>query len=90
MRIKEWYGWHFPELKDIVKDNYQYAKIVKVLPNRNKISKKLSDINKITLDQEITDRILEAAHSSMGQDLSENDLINVNFFAEKYFLPFIN
>lgn len=90
MRIKEWYGWHFPELKDIVKDNYQYAKIVKVLPNRNKISKKLSDINKITLDQEITDRILEAAHSSMGQDLSENDLLNVNFFAEKYFLPFIN
>jgi len=26
MRVKEWYGWHFPELKDIVKDNYMYAR----------------------------------------------------------------
>ena len=25
MRVREWYGWHFPELKDIVKDNYLYA-----------------------------------------------------------------
>jgi len=26
MRIKEWYSWHFPELKDIVKDNYMFAR----------------------------------------------------------------
>jgi nucleolar protein 56 len=26
MRVREWYGWHFPELKDIVKDNYLYAR----------------------------------------------------------------
>jgi len=26
MRVKEWYSWHFPELKDIVKDNYMFAR----------------------------------------------------------------
>ena len=26
MRVREWYSWHFPELKDIVKDNFIFAK----------------------------------------------------------------
>ena len=26
MRIREWYSWHFPELKDLVKDNYMFAR----------------------------------------------------------------
>eukprot|EP01041_Mallomonas_annulata_P008369 gene8369-17247_t len=26
MRVKEWYSWHFPELKNIVKDNYLFAR----------------------------------------------------------------
>ena len=26
MRVREWYSWHFPELKDIVKDNFLFAK----------------------------------------------------------------
>lgn len=28
MRLKEWYGWHFPELAKIVQDNLLYAKTV--------------------------------------------------------------
>ena len=27
MRIKEWYGWHFPEMSRIVGDNTMYAKV---------------------------------------------------------------
>jgi RNA processing factor Prp31 len=27
MRVKEWYGWHFPEMAKIVADNLQYAKV---------------------------------------------------------------
>ena len=34
MRVREWYGWHFPELTKIVTDNIQYAKIVKMMGNR--------------------------------------------------------
>ena len=28
MRVREWYGWHFPEMTKIVSDNIQYAKTV--------------------------------------------------------------
>lgn len=28
MRVREWYGWHFPEMTKIVTDNIQYAKAV--------------------------------------------------------------
>ncbi|KAJ1496852.1 hypothetical protein HMI56_005951 [Coelomomyces lativittatus] len=28
MRVKEWYGWHFPELTKIITDNIAYAKVV--------------------------------------------------------------
>ncbi|KAI3978258.1 hypothetical protein MKX01_003421, partial [Papaver californicum] len=34
MRVKEWYGWHFPELVKIVSDNILYAKAVKLMGNR--------------------------------------------------------
>jgi nucleolar protein 58 len=34
MRVREWYGWHFPELTKIVSDNIQYAKVVKMMSNR--------------------------------------------------------
>ena len=31
MRIKEWYGWHFPEMQKIVVDNTMYAKVCALL-----------------------------------------------------------
>ena len=31
MRLREWYGWHFPELNKIVTDNLTYARTVKAL-----------------------------------------------------------
>ena len=31
MRLREWYGWHFPELNKIVSDNLTYARTVKAL-----------------------------------------------------------
>jgi nucleolar protein 58 len=29
MRVREWYGWHFPEMTKIVTDNIVYAKVVR-------------------------------------------------------------
>merc|ERR1719159_1593021 len=34
MRLREWYGWHFPELGKIVTDNVTYAKTVRQLGMR--------------------------------------------------------
>ena len=36
MRIKESYGWHFPELEEIIKDNEKYIKAVRILGNLQK------------------------------------------------------
>lgn len=30
MRLKEWYGWHFPEMTKVVSDNLIYTKVVKL------------------------------------------------------------
>jgi len=38
MRLKEWYGWHFPELTKIVSDNLIYTKLVKAMGMRHKAS----------------------------------------------------
>jgi hypothetical protein len=34
MRVREWFGWHFPELTKIVQDNIVYAKTVKLMGDR--------------------------------------------------------
>jgi nucleolar protein 58 len=45
MRLKEWYGWHFPELAKIVADNQIYAQLVKTIGMRKRIKKRnLSEI----------------------------------------------
>jgi nucleolar protein 58 len=39
MRVKEWYGWHFPEMSKIVTDNLVYAKSIKLMgikPNKGR------------------------------------------------------
>jgi nucleolar protein 58 len=33
MRVKEWYGWHFPELAKIINDNILYAKSILIISN---------------------------------------------------------
>ncbi|KAK8620244.1 hypothetical protein V6N13_066725 [Hibiscus sabdariffa] len=39
MRIREWYGWHFPELTKIIQDNIIYAKAVKLMGDRANAAK---------------------------------------------------
>jgi len=34
MRVREWYSWHFPELKDIVKDNYMFARCAALIQDK--------------------------------------------------------
>jgi len=36
MRLREWYGWHFPEMSKIIGDNLIYAKTVKLLGQRTR------------------------------------------------------
>ncbi|XP_050223821.1 probable nucleolar protein 5-2 [Mercurialis annua] len=74
MRVREWYGWHFPELAKIVQDNIQYAKAVKLMGSRDNSAK--LDFSEI-LSEEIETELKEAALISMGTEVSEVDLMNI-------------
>ncbi|XP_042395405.1 probable nucleolar protein 5-2 [Zingiber officinale] len=74
MRVREWYGWHFPELAKIVQDNIQYAKVVKLMGDRtNAVSLDFSEI----LSEETEAELKEAAVISMGTEVSDLDLLNI-------------
>nr|AFK36574.1 unknown [Lotus japonicus] len=84
MRVREWYSWHFPELVKIVNDNYLYAKVAKFIKDKSKLTEdNISDLTDIVGDEDKAKEIVEAAKASMGQDLSEVDLINVHQFAQR-------
>ncbi|KAF3454374.1 hypothetical protein FNV43_RR04821 [Rhamnella rubrinervis] len=74
MRVREWYGWHFPELAKIVQDNILYAKAVKLMGNRTSAAK--LDFTEI-LPEEIETELKEAAMISMGIEVSDLDLTNI-------------
>lgn len=81
MRVKEWYGWHFPELQAILSDNAHYCKLVLKCGMRPSFAKNdLSDI----LDDETTEAaVKEAAEVSMGTEIAEIDIINIQALAEQ-------
>ncbi|XAR54353.1 hypothetical protein NMG60_11029436 [Bertholletia excelsa] len=84
MRVREWYSWHFPELVKIVNDNYLYAKVAKFIENKSELSEdKIPGLTDIVGDEDKAKEIVEAAKSSMGQDISPIDLINIKEFAQK-------
>ena len=85
MRIREWYGYHFPELVKIVPDNYQYARTAQFIGAKESLTEeKLEDLAAI-LDDDMTraQNVLDAAKGSMGSQLGELDMLNINAFAAR-------
>lgn len=74
MRVREWYGWHFPELAKIVQDNIHYSKTVKLMGYRSNAAK--LDFSEI-LTEEVEAELKEAAMISMGTEVSDLDLENI-------------
>lgn len=70
MRLREWYGWHFPELSKIVTDNLIYAKCVHLVGLRSKYH--ASDLSGI-LPEEVEKEVKEAAEISMGTEINDQD-----------------
>lgn len=80
MRVREWYGWHFPEMTKIVTDNIQYAKCVVFMGTREKSAG--LDFSAI-LEEEVEGALKAAAQVSMGTDISESDLDNIKDLAHQ-------
>ncbi|KAL5488352.1 NOP58 [Sanghuangporus weigelae] len=75
MRVKEWYGWHFPEMSKILTDSVAYAKVVRAMGFRtNAANTSLAHI----LPEELEQTIKLAAEISMGTEISESDMANIN------------
>ena len=80
MRVKEWYGWHFPELGKILNDNLAYARVILTMGMRTSAAKAdLSDI----LPEEIETAVKAAAEVSMGTEITDDDLSNIKALAEQ-------
>ncbi|KAJ5439627.1 Nucleolar protein 58 [Penicillium daleae] len=78
MRVKEWYGWHFPELAKILNDNIAYSKLVLKMGMRT--NWETTDLAEI-LPEEIEGAVKTAADRSMGTEISEEDLENIQALA---------
>uniref|UniRef100_A0A0B7AUP0 Nucleolar protein 58 n=1 Tax=Arion vulgaris TaxID=1028688 RepID=A0A0B7AUP0_9EUPU len=80
MRLREWYGWHFPELSKIITDNLAYARTVITMGDRTNAAKiDLSDI----LPEHLEKELKWAAEISMGTEISSEDIFNIKNLCEQ-------
>eukprot|EP00005_Dracoamoeba_jomungandri_P002969 CAMPEP_0174256864 /NCGR_PEP_ID=MMETSP0439-20130205/6053_1 /TAXON_ID=0 /ORGANISM="Stereomyxa ramosa, Strain Chinc5" /LENGTH=457 /DNA_ID=CAMNT_0015339669 /DNA_START=143 /DNA_END=1516 /DNA_ORIENTATION=- len=80
MRVKEWYGWHFPEMGKIVTDNYVYARAAKRMGFRkNAVQTDFSDI----LPEEVEEELKSTAILSMGTEISEDDVAHIQALCDR-------
>uniref|UniRef100_UPI00358F5F39 nucleolar protein 56 n=1 Tax=Myxine glutinosa TaxID=7769 RepID=UPI00358F5F39 len=84
MRVREWYGYHFPELVKVILDNLMYCQLAKMIGNRKTLSEeRLEELEEITMDGSKAQTILDVSRSSMGMDIAPLDLINIESFATR-------
>ncbi|XP_004345107.2 nucleolar protein 5A [Capsaspora owczarzaki ATCC 30864] len=84
MRIREWYSYHFPELVRIVNDNTLFARLARFIGSRKTLNdQSLEGIEAIVMDTGKAKQILDAARSSMGMDIADIDLVNIEHFADR-------
>lgn len=84
MRVREWYGWHFPELVKVVTDNIVYARVVALVKDKSTLDEEsISALTEVLDNEDQAQDVLSAARSSMGTDISPVDLINIDMFANK-------
>merc|ERR1711910_34207 len=75
MRLREWYGWHFPELSKLVAENLVFARLVKEMGDRTNAAKMdMSDVVPENIEKEVK----WAAEISMGTEISQEDIFNIS------------
>ncbi|KAG9051002.1 Nucleolar protein 58 [Tulasnella sp. UAMH 9824] len=80
MRVKEWYGWHFPEMGKIIVDNLAYAKCVREMGLRtNAATTSFAAI----LPEELEATLKAAAEISMGTEIAESDINHINSLCDQ-------
>jgi nucleolar protein 58 len=80
MRLREWFGWHFPELSKIVSDNVTYAKLILQMGTRRGVSR--VDWKQLN-DDALCEAVESAARISMGTEISDEDELNIKELAQQ-------
>lgn len=85
MRVREWYAWHFPELAKIVTDNISYAKVSRVVRVRDTYDDNVGseDLAEACGSEDVAKEVSKAMKMSMGQDIVEMDMTNIDHFASE-------
>lgn len=74
------YGWHFPELSKLITDNIAFVKTIRLVGTReNMANTDLSDI----LPEDVEEKVKEAAEISMGTEISEEDITNIQALCDE-------
>ncbi len=78
-RLREWYGVHFPELDRLVEKHETFARLVLDLGTKENFT--LEALEKEDLPKNKVEQISRIAESSMGADLIETDLSQIQALA---------
>jgi nucleolar protein 56 len=79
-RLREWYGIYFPEMDRLVEKHETYSRLVTKLGNRDNFT--AENLEAENIPKERTEYLVKAAESSMGADVSDSDLAQVQQLAK--------
>lgn len=89
MRVKESYGWHFPELSKILTDNETYIKFVSKVGNKENLAQMpTEELAELVGEEALAHEITERSKTSTGNTLSEVDqasLLNFTAFVLSHY-----
>lgn len=80
MRVREWYGLHFPELDQLIDEPIQYVRFVKKVGRRDDVTPdRLKELN---IGSKKAEAVLTASERSKGGDIREEDMDALSSLAE--------
>lgn len=71
-RLREWYGIHFPELNDLIKDHRVFVRLISSLGLRSNFTK--NKLVKLEIPEGRAKRIEEYSNTSIGADIADFDV----------------
>lgn len=83
MRLKEWYGWHFPELSKILTDNVVFAQAVMLIGMRTNVKSLSDEAMEEIMPEEIAQEVKEAAEISMGTEILKEDEMHLKTLSQQ-------
>ena len=79
-RLREWYGVYFPELDRLIEKHETYSRLVMNLGYRENYT--VECLEKENIPKERAQHVAKAAESSMGADIAERDLEQIQSLAK--------